>query len=209
MDFTEILNSIPQELYWFFIFLSSFTENIFPPYPGDTVTVFGAYLFAIDRISLWGLGLSVYFGSLSSAILMYYSGDLILNFFSKRKKLKFLQKITSSENLKKAEVWFEKYGSLAVIFSRLSAGIRFFISIIAGITKMNIILFIVTFSFATFLWNSFLIYSGYLLKNNWEQIIEYLKIYNSLIVGIILVVLVITFYIKSKKRKQKSKLNSQ
>jgi len=33
-------------LIWLFFFFSNFLENVFPPWPGDTVTVFGGFLVA-------------------------------------------------------------------------------------------------------------------------------------------------------------------
>ncbi|MDH5720889.1 MAG: DedA family protein [Spirochaetia bacterium] len=204
MDISEILSKIPESIYWLFVFISSVIENIFPPYPGDSVTVFGGYLAGTGRISLYSLVFSVYSGSLAGAIFMYYMGEKVMRYFRKKTKLHSLQELLNPKNLLKTHHWFKRYGISAVIVSRFSAGIRFFVAIVAGMAKMNIWLFILSFSIATFIWNFLLIFGGYKLGENWSLVMKYLKIYNS-VVGAILVIFVIVIIIILKKKKNKQK----
>ncbi|MEJ2053360.1 MAG: hypothetical protein P8X42_05520 [Calditrichaceae bacterium] len=41
---SQILQQIDPGMVYFVLFLSAIIENVFPPIPGDTVTVIGAYL---------------------------------------------------------------------------------------------------------------------------------------------------------------------
>ena len=195
----EFIKNIPSEFYWIFIFFSTFTENIFPPYPGDTVVVFGGYLSGIDKLGLPSLIASVILGNLLSATLMYFFGEKVIAFFKKHSKSENIQKLSSEESLGKAKKWFEKYGVLAVILSRFSAAIRYFIIIIAGISKMNLALFLFLFTIATMIWNGILITAGYTLGRNWETVLYYLQIYNWFI-GILILGGIIYFYWRQKKR---------
>lgn len=200
MDVTELLNYFPEKAYGLFIFLSAFIENVFPPYPGDTVMVFGGYLHGTDRISLPVLILAIYFGNILSATFMYFMGEKVLLFFQKYIKIKSIRELLAPENLEHTHEWFEKYGFVAVIFSRFSAGIRFFVAIVAGMVKMNYILFLLAFSVATTIWNTLLVSGGYFLGENWEQVTEYLRVYN-IIVGIIIAAVIVIAYIVIKRRK--------
>lgn len=202
MDIQGFLNEVPRSVYWIFVFLSSFIENVFPPYPGDTVTVFGGYLAGTGRLTLFELIFSVFTGSLAGAIFMYYAGHKVLAFFAKRVHNKTFQNFVSEEHMRKTHDWFESYGVWAVLFSRFSAGIRFFVAIVAGMVEMNFVLFTFTFACGTIIWNALLIYGGYSLGDNWEIILGYLKIYNIAVMGII-VALVLFFAIRIfiKKRK--------
>lgn len=177
-------------------------ENIFPPYPGDSVIVLGGYLLGAGKMSLLSLTTSVYAGNLAGAGVMYYFGEHVLDFFRKRFRNKWTQEILDPESLKKTENWFKKWGVIAVIFSRFSAGIRFFVAIVAGMFRMNILVFMLCFSLATFLWNSLLIYGGYVLGENWRKVIDYMQLYNTVIIVLIVVAVAIWFFYRRRKKKQ-------
>ncbi|MDH5717100.1 MAG: DedA family protein [Spirochaetia bacterium] len=202
MDYTEIINKIPESVYWIFVFVSSFIENVFPPYPGDTVTIFGGYLAGTGRISILSLSFSVFFGSLFGALFMYYYGHKVLMYFHKKTKIKSFQKLFDTKSLLKTHHWFMRYGISAVIFSRFSAGIRFFVAIVAGMVKMNIWAFSLSFTLATIIWNVILITGGYMLGENWGLVMKYLKIYNSIITVFIIVAIIVIFIYKRKHKKQ-------
>lgn len=202
MDVEQFLKHIPQNAWWFFVFFSAFMENIFPPYPGDSVIVLGGYLWGAGKMSFWSLATSVYAGNLAGAGVMYYFGEHVLDFFRKRFRNKWTQEVLDPESLKKTESWFKKWGVIAVIFSRFSAGIRFFVAIVAGMFRMNIFVFMLCFSIATFLWNSLLIYGGYVLGENWRKVIDYMQLYNTVIIGVIGIAVIIWLLYRRKKKQQ-------
>ena len=204
MAIEEFLNEVPQSIYWVFVFLSSFIENVFPPYPGDTVTVFGGYLAGSGRLGLAELIISVFTGSISGAIFMYFTGTKVLAFFSKHVRSKTFQDLVSEEHLNKTHDWFSTYGVWAVLFSRFSAGIRFFVAIVAGMVKMNLMLFTLAFSFGTVVWNALLIYGGYSLGDNWAKVMEYLQVYNWA-VGVIILIVIIYFIYRFFRKKNELK----
>ncbi len=186
---------LSEPMYWIVFFISAFTENIFPPFPGDTVIIFGGYLYGRDIISFWTLYSAVYFGSVLGAVTMFYFGEQIAMLVLTKIKIWNLQKIDHAiEKIKKK---FYKHNLLIIIFSRFSGGIRFFISIVAGMSQLHISLFILYFSLATVLWSSLLIAGGYLLGNNWENILFYLKVYNTVFIILLFsIVLTVIFWAK-------------
>ncbi|MBL8032213.1 MAG: DedA family protein [Leptospiraceae bacterium] len=201
MDVEQFLKHIPQNAWWLFVFFSAFMENIFPPYPGDSVIVLGGYLWGAGKVSFFSLASAVYAGNIAGAGVMYYFGEHVLDFFRRRFRNKWTQEILDAESLKKTENWFRKWGVIAVILSRFSAGIRFFVAIVAGMFRMNIVVFLLCFSLATLLWNSLLIYGGYVLGENWRKVIEYMQVYNTIIIG--LMVTAIAGYILYRRYKKK------
>ena len=56
---------------YFILFISAFIENIFPPIPGDTVTVFGAYLVGRGLLSFWGVWISTTLGSIAGFMAIF------------------------------------------------------------------------------------------------------------------------------------------
>lgn len=184
MDVELLLKQIPRQAWWLFVFFSAFLENIFPPYPGDSVVVLGGYLWGAGKMGFLSLATAVYGGNVAGALVMYYFGEHVLGFFRKFPN-KWTQEILNTEKLKKTESWFAKWGILAVLLSRFSAGIRFFIAIVAGMFRMNIAVFFVSISVATLLWNSLLIYGGYVLGENWRKVTGYLQLYNIVLISLV------------------------
>ncbi|MEK7814914.1 MAG: DedA family protein, partial [Chloroflexota bacterium] len=78
--------------------------------------------------------------------------------------------LITQEELDKAEVWFSKYGEWAVFFARLLPVVRTFISVPAGIGRMNFWKFSLYTFTGSFPWSLGLAYGGYLLGQNWEEL---------------------------------------
>ena len=200
MDFQAWLEQFSPGSYWLFILFSSFIENVFPPYPGDIITVLGGYLVGTGKLSLVVMVSSVFSGSILGALVMYFFGKKVIFFLSSVLKMKIFAKGIEDENFKKAEAWFVRNGFATVVFSRFSAGIRFFVSIIAGLTQMNLLLFITAFSIATIIWNSLLIWGGYSLGDNWSKIVYYMRLYNTIVIGIIVTAILAFLVVRRRKK---------
>ncbi len=211
--FIEYLEHLPAWGVYVFMCISAVIENVFPPWPGDTVTVFGGFLAGRKVISVYVCFISILTGNLIGANIMYFLGNGILiearkyhdRFTGPAMIKKVLFELTSQEQLDKTHVWFEKWGILFVLVSRFSAGVRFFVSIIAGISKMNYWIFLFCFSISVFFWNSLLLAAGLALGEEWRKILDWLKIYNIAIISI-LAAAVVTYIIwrwrKKKNRPQ-------
>ncbi|GAE94668.1 alkaline phosphatase [Gracilibacillus boraciitolerans JCM 21714] len=60
----------------------------------------------------------------------------------------------------RADAWFDKYGYWTVFFCRFVPVIRSLISIPAGMSNMNIRLFLLFTTLGTLIWNTILVYLG-------------------------------------------------
>lgn len=77
--------------------------------------------------------------------------------------------------LDRADAWFRRYGSAAVFIGRLLPGVRTFISIPAGIARMDFALFNgLTFA-GSFLWSLLLAWTGYVLGANYERVHHWMQ----------------------------------
>jgi len=197
---------LPAYTVYIFLFFSSFFENIFPPWPGDTVTVFSGFLWAHGSISGYVLVFVILAGNLAGALTMYYVGKeflMLLRIMARRtRRPRFLRKIlrdiSSAKSLRVATSLFKKHGVLYVTVSRFSAGIRFFVSIVAGLSRMNLVVFIACFEAGVVIWNSLLLAGGYMLGENWRQILDWLRIYNIAIIT--LIALAVLFFLFQRIR---------
>lgn len=200
------LSGLPEFGVYSFLAFSSIVENVFPPWPGDTFTVFGGFLLALGSVRPVGTMVSLIVGNLIGAFTMYYAGaHVIMGLRRLEKRItrpalikSSLREITDRKMIRKARIWFNRWGYAFVLLSRFSAGIRFFVSILAGISRMNRLLFALFFSLGVVLWNTLLLSGGYLLGNQWGKIMAWLRIYNIVVILLILLVgiglLIFRFY---------------
>ena len=72
--FLNLLSTHGPLIAYCLLFLSAFVENIFPPIPGDTVVLFGAYLVGRGELSFVPVFLTTVAGSFIGFMAIYYLG---------------------------------------------------------------------------------------------------------------------------------------
>ncbi len=182
------------------LFISAYVENIFPPIPGDTVTVIGAYFVGTGKLNFWGVYFSTSVGSIAGFMTLYGLAYWLQWQFIDRYRPRWVQQ----SHLDRVEKWFQKYGYWVVLFNRFLSGARSVISIVAGMSQLNGFLVFFFASVSVLLWNGALIYLGAFLGKSWEEIIEYVKLYNKIILIVVVVVLLLAVFLYWKKEKQKA-----
>ncbi len=179
------------------LFLSAYIENIFPPIPGDTVTVIGAYFVGTGRLNFWWVYLSTSLGSIAGFMTLYGLAYWLQWQLIERYRPKWVQK----SHLDRVENWFQRYGYWVVLFNRFLSGARSVISIVAGLSKLNGFLVFFFASISVLLWNGALIYLGAFLGKSWEEIVEYVKLYNKIILIVVVAVLLVLAIIYLKRNR--------
>ncbi len=171
------------------VLLGAFIENIFPPFPSDTITLASAFLAGQGELGYIPLFMAATAGGLAGAMTLYFLG----RFKGRSFFIKYNRLYLKLENLHKIERWFKRWGAFALIISRFMAGVRSVIAIAAGIAKVPsprmAILTLISFC----LWYAVLIGGMYLLKSNWRKLVEVVKSYNILLV--VLSALIITIWL--------------
>jgi membrane protein DedA with SNARE-associated domain len=184
------------------VFLLITIENIFPPIPSEIILTFSGFATTISDMKVWGIIVSATLGSVFGAIVLYMIGRLLnterleLLFESRLGRALHLKK----EDVRKAENWFVKYDNKAIFFCRFVPIVRSLISIPAGMSKMNLKLFILLTSIGTFIWNVILIYLGRLAGETWGIVASYIDLYSLIVVAVLGVIALISGYVFIKKR---------
>ena len=97
----NIFSQVDPLMAYLILFASAYIENTFPPIPGDTVTVIGAYLITTGKLSFAGVWLSTTLGSVLGFFTMYVIGSKLgKEFISSKKRAK----IFGFERMEKIEV---------------------------------------------------------------------------------------------------------
>ena len=150
-------------------------EGMLLPIPSEVVMAFSGYLLWENKLpsylgipAFWLLLIAGTAGNLVGALIAYYIGDRGGIEFVKLygKKIGFSEKSVDTVN-----EWFQRYGGLAVFGTRLTHIFRTFISIPAGLGKMNILKFSVYTIIGMAIWDVVLIEIGYALGPQWNQIL--------------------------------------
>jgi membrane protein DedA with SNARE-associated domain len=170
-------------------------ESSFFPFPSEVVIPPAAYLAANGKMNLamvifWGTA-----GSLLGAIFNYW---LALKFgrpfFEKHGR--YL--LVSRRSLEKADHFFERHGYISMFIGRLLPGIRQYISLPAGLTRMNLLSFCAATVLGAGIWVSVLAGMGYWFGRNEQLILQNLHWMSAaLAIGCAVMVF---FYWRRKKR---------
>ncbi|HVP58577.1 MAG TPA: DedA family protein, partial [bacterium] len=107
--------------------------------------------------------------------------------------------LISQRKLAIADGWFARYGSKAVFFSRMMPIVRTFISLPAGIARMNFFKFVLYTFIGAVPWCLFLGFLGVLLGPQWERIKPYFHILD--VVVVIALVGVVIYLVRKRKRR--------
>lgn len=165
--------------------VSAFLENVIPPVPGDTVVVFSAYLVGRGLLHWVPVYAATCVGGTAGFMLMYQIGRTGGRALAGRSG----SCLFGQEQLVRAEAWLERYGSWLILANRFLSGVRSVIALAAGLGNLSWSHVAVLGGISMILWNGALLYAGMLVGRNWESVIELLRNYNQVAVGIVIVVL--------------------
>jgi membrane-associated protein len=135
----------------------------------------------------------IFVATLLGAIFGYWIGVNM----EKLHNYSIFRRILNKKHTDKAHKFFEKYGLLAIIFSRFIPIVRTFTPIAAGIAKMKYPLF-VNYSFiGSILWSTIVTFTGYFLGHSFPWVIEYIPMF--IIAVVLLSILPFIFQIFREK----------
>src|SRR5699024_2766848 len=199
-----ITHFMEQYGYWGIAFLIFF-ENIFPPILSEIILTFGGFMTILSYCKFIIVIKRSTEGSVVGVIVLYGIDDWIgeLNIYKVVDRYGKIIRVKRSE-LDKTLKWFEQYGYWTIFFCRFVPLLRSLISIPAGLTRMNMPLFLLFTTIGTLIWNVVLIYLGQTVGSNWKAIVHYMDIYSK-IIYIVLIILIIFIIWKWVKRQRKYK----
>ncbi|HEU0169667.1 MAG TPA: DedA family protein [Chloroflexota bacterium] len=94
--------------------------------------------------------------------------------------------LISEADAKRADRFFEFHGDATAFFSRLLPVVRTFISLPAGMTRMNFGKFLAYTAAGSLIWTVVLVYVGELLGANWERVREVMQRFDYVVVVVFL-----------------------
>lgn len=186
--------------------IAIFLENVFPPIPSEVVLPLAGFTASVGTINVWAAFIWATIGSVAGAYVLYYIGAAIGA--QRLRRVAEWMWLVEPEDVDKSLAWFDKYGQWSIFFGRLLPGVRSLISIPAGIDRMNLVTFGLFSLAGSALWNAVLIYLGFVLGENWEQVgvvIDEYSVIVKIVLGLAVAALLFFLIRRQRKRKKQGK----
>ena len=197
-----VINLIGNLGYWG-VFIGMTLESACIPIPSEIIMPFSGFVVWQGHTNMTLIGITIVgaFGNLVGSLIAYYvglkGGRPLLEKYGK-----YL--LITHSKLELADKWFFKYGSEAVLISRLLPIIRTFISLPAGIAHMDLKKFMTYTFIGSLPWSFALGYIGTQLGPNWSIIQGYFHILDIIIgIGIIGIIIYLIYSYAGKSMKMK------
>lgn len=190
--------SVIDTLGYFGVALLMAIESACIPLPSEIIMPFSGYLVSVGRFNIYLVTLMGAVGSVFGSLLAYYVG--------KSRGRKFIEKygryiLISRHDLDLADRFFLKYGAAATFFGRMMPVVRTFISLPAGIARLEIKKFILFTFLGSLPWSYALALVGVKLGENWPKIRIYFHRFDYAI--FIILILSLVWYVCRHLKNQK------
>jgi len=161
---------------WLGVVVAMAIESACIPLPSEvTMPLSGWMLIQAKGLSVWHVLWAGFYGALGctiGSVFTYWVGALggrpLLERYGK-------YVLISSHDMEVADRWFGKYGEATAFFSRLLPIVRTFISLPAGIARMNFPKFTILSFVGSFIWCALLAYAGYVFGEHWQEVREVMR----------------------------------
>lgn len=146
-------------------------ESVFPPIPSEVVLPLAGFVAGRGDAWMPGMVLAATIGSVVGAWVLYgisaaLGPDRLRAFVQRYGRWFGLD----TDDLARAESWFDRRSQLAVLIGRCVPLIRSLVSVPAGFRRMPPLTFTVYTALGSLVWNLALVGAGYLLGERWERV---------------------------------------
>jgi len=147
-------------------------EYVFPPFPGDTLTLFGAVLITAYQWSLFAVYGAVMVGSITGAMLAYYAG-VKLQSRRERKRRGRLPAARIDDLVRR----FERHGAWYLVLNRFMPSFRALFFVAAGMARIPPRKVALYAAISAGVWNALIIGAGALIGANFDDLRRWAKQY--------------------------------
>ncbi len=181
------------------LFCSAMVEYVFPPFPGDTITLLGAILITGYGWSWWMIFGSVVAGSIAGSMIDYWFGlRLRAHPRSGRHPARWAA-------LDRVVARFHRHGPIFLVVNRFVPGIRALFFVAAGLDGMRPRAVLLYGGLSVALWNGLLIALGAALGANLETLERWVKHYTkaswAILIGAVAIYVAFRLVARFRRRK--------
>jgi membrane protein DedA with SNARE-associated domain len=179
-DFLTNIGGLSHWLIYLFFFLSAVLQITIPPYPGDTILVFGGYMGSTHMFGgIIPIFLSYWLGTVVTSFVLYelgkWKGEEVL-------KIRLVSRFFNRKSQDKAKYWVLKYGLITFFISKFIPGVNSLIIMFGGVFRYNKLWAYIGIGLASLLHNVVFYTTGKTIGNNWDGIAKFLSMYNKVVI---------------------------
>jgi membrane protein DedA with SNARE-associated domain len=176
------------------VFLLMVLESACIPVPSEAIMLFAGFSASEGELTLVGIVAAGVLGNLVGSSIAYAVGYYGRIDLLERNRLIHV----NPKHLKRADDWFERYGSATVFFSRMLPIVRTFISLPAGVARMPFGRFAVLTTLGSIPWVLALALVGESVGRNWESWRHHLAVLDYLVAAAIIAAAV--YFVLKRRR---------
>jgi membrane protein DedA with SNARE-associated domain len=181
------------------LFLGSLVEYVFPPFPGDSLVVLGAWYAVNGKIS-WPVAFAATTaGAVLGAWIDYRIGGALgaaLERGAARRGLITL------ENVRKVEAGYARWGAWFLLANRFLPGVRAFLFVGAGAARLPLGKVLLWGGVSAAAWNALLLVVGALLVRNLEEFVRLLERYTTaawVVMGVVAALVLLRLALRARR----------
>jgi membrane-associated protein len=165
------------------IFLATFVEHVFPPFPGDLLVVLAAWYAVQGQLSWAALLLFGTLGAMAGAWVDHRVGAALGRRLDARAGG---SRLLPPQRLQAFEAAYRRWGSWLLVFNRFMPGIRAFLFLAAGAAGLPVRRVVLLAGLSALAWNSLLLAAGGLLARNLDDLVDLTDRYMKVAGGLLL-----------------------
>jgi membrane protein DedA with SNARE-associated domain len=182
------------------LFVGMFSQAVGIPLSSEVQLAFAGYLASTHVLEIIPVMIVGAAGDISGAIIAYFIGYYGGRPFLLRFGRFFF---VHEREIERADEWFARYGSRAVLVLKLLPGVRAFGSFPAGVTRMAFGIFLGWTTLGAAIWSVAFAGVGYVLGRNWVLLGGYARPASFILLGLVVVAVIgwILIHIRAERRK--------
>jgi membrane protein DedA with SNARE-associated domain len=150
------------------LFLATFIEHVFPPFPGDLLVVLGAW-YAVQGQLSWPMVLAfTTAGAVVGGWIDYRIGVAVGKKLEERAEA---SRWLTTERLAAFDIAYRRWGSWLLVLNRFMPGVRAFLFLAAGAAGLPERRVVLLGGLSAVLWNALLLAAGGLVAHNLDELI--------------------------------------
>lgn len=162
------LTGLPPLALYLALAAASAVENIFPPFPADTVVAFGAFLAARGNATPAGTFLATWLGNVAGAMLVYTAARRLGgDWLAKR-----LERFGGAQQEQRFRDMYQRRGLVALFLSRFLPGVRALVPPVAGALRIPAPRTALIIAVASGIWYGAITWLAYSVGADWEALQE-------------------------------------
>ena len=182
------------------LFVGMFAQAVGIPLSSEVQLAFAGYLASTHVLEIIPVIIAGAAGDISGAIMAYFIGYYGGRPFLLRFGRFFF---VHEREIERADEWFARYGSRAVLVLKLVPGVRAFGSFPAGVTRMAFGTFLGWTTLGATIWSVLFAGGGYVLGRNWVLLGSYARPASFILIGLVIIAIIgwILIHIRAERRK--------